>query len=126
MRCYQAQEALSAALVRGAAEIGGSPAALWITGPFGTIRNTVTKSTMTTSEAKKSFGDLLHEVALSKGRVVLMRRGKPVAAVVPIEDLEALEMVEEKFDREALKKARKSLAKYGAKPWAQVKKELGL
>ena len=47
-------------------------------------------------------GDRLAEAAAhaehDKDRVVLTRGGKPVAAVVPIEDLEALEAAEDEHD----------------------------
>ncbi len=42
-------------------------------------------------EARAALADILNEVAYSKRRVVLVRRGKDVAALVPIEDLEKIE-----------------------------------
>lgn len=42
-------------------------------------------------EARAALADILNEVAYSKRRVVLVRRGKDVAALVPLEDLEKIE-----------------------------------
>jgi len=62
-------------------------------------------------------------VAYGKDRVVLERRGKPLAALVPVEDLELLEELEDRLDLEAAKKALKAP---GRVPWEKLKKELGL
>lgn len=42
-------------------------------------------------QARAGFADLLNEVAYSKRRVVLVRNGKDVAALIPLEDLEKIE-----------------------------------
>ncbi len=57
---------------------------------------------------------------------MLTRRDRPLAAVVPIEDMALLEEIE---DREELKAARKALReaeRKGTIPWTQIKKEFGL
>ncbi|OFW08632.1 MAG: prevent-host-death family protein [Acidobacteria bacterium RIFCSPLOWO2_12_FULL_59_11] len=82
----------------------------------------------TTSKAKESFAETLRRVASKRERVIVRRQGKDVAAIVPMEDLAALEELE---DRRDLKLARKALAdakKKGEKPipWTKAKKELGL
>ncbi len=41
--------------------------------------------------ARAGLAELLNEVAYSKRRVVLVRNGKDVAALVPLEDLEKIE-----------------------------------
>lgn len=41
--------------------------------------------------ARAGLAKLLNEVAFSKRRVVLVRNGKDVAALVPLEDLERIE-----------------------------------
>lgn len=53
------------------------------------------------SEARKRLAEILNEVEFRGERVVLDRRGKPVAAVVPFEDLQMLERLEDRFDVEA-------------------------
>ena len=75
------------------------------------------------SKARESFSDTLNRVAYRKERIVLRRRGKEIAAVVPIEDLAFLEELEDRFDLEA---ARKALKEKGSIPWNKLKAQLGL
>jgi prevent-host-death family protein len=85
---------------------------------------------MTTSELKKELGDAINRVVYRGERIELQRRGKNVAAIIPIEEYQLLErlieMLEEKEDRKALKAARQEMKKLGTIPWEKVKKELGL
>ena len=53
-----------------------------------------------TISARANFSDVVSRAAYGKERVVLTRHGKPVAAVVPLEDLEALERLEDELDAE--------------------------
>jgi prevent-host-death family protein len=77
---------------------------------------------MAASDAREKFATILNEVAFGGERILLHRHGKDVAAVVPIEDLQLLEALEDKMD---LDTARKALAEKGARvKWAQLKKEL--
>jgi prevent-host-death family protein len=76
------------------------------------------------SEARKQFAAILNEVEFKGGRVVLDRHGKPVAAVVPFEDLELLERLEDRYDLEA---ARAALREPGPDvAWNDLKADLGL
>jgi prevent-host-death family protein len=79
-------------------------------------------NSMPISEAREQLADLSNRVALRGERIVIERRGKNLCALVPIEDLELLEKLEDRFDLEAIRadKGGKSV------PWARVKKELGL
>lgn len=80
--------------------------------------------TMTTGEARDKFSDLLNRTAFGKERVVLTRRGKGIAALVPLEDLHILEALEERID---LEDARLALAEPGPSVrWERMKEELGL
>lgn len=54
-------------------------------------------SRLSVSEARESFADLVNRVAYGRERVLVARRGRAVAAIVPIEDVERLE----RLDREA-------------------------
>ena len=78
------------------------------------------------SEARKDFSDTLNRVAYNGERIVLERHGKSVAAIVPIEDLELLEALEDRLDHEAAKKALREVGKKGTIPWAKIKADLGL
>jgi prevent-host-death family protein len=57
--------------------------------------------------ARDNFAELMNRAAFGKERVVLARRGKPLAAIVPIEDVKALEALEDERD---VLEARKRLA----------------
>lgn len=55
-------------------------------------------TTMTTVEAREHFSELVNRTAFGKERIVLTRRGKNVAALIPLEDLRLLEVAEDKLD----------------------------
>lgn len=76
------------------------------------------------SEARKRFAAILNEVEFKGERVVLDRHGKPVAAVVPMEDLELLQRLEDRYDLEAARAALRESGPYVA--WEDIKAELAL
>lgn len=80
------------------------------------------------SKAREDFSDTLNKVAFAKERVVLHRRGKEVAAVVPIEDLKLLEAIEDRIDLEDARRALTEIKQKGRRPipWEKIKKDLGL
>jgi len=79
---------------------------------------------MKAAKAREQFSSTLDRVAKNGERVVLERKGKRVAALVPLEDLELIERLEDEID---VREARKALAdKSPSVPWEQVKRELGL
>jgi prevent-host-death family protein len=53
---------------------------------------------MAVIDARKDLADVLNRAAYGKERVVLTRRGKDVAAIVPIDDLMILEAIEDHMD----------------------------
>ena len=75
------------------------------------------------SEVRESFAETLNRVPYQGERVVMHRRGKPVAALVPLEDLAALEALENQRDLAA---ARKALREKGSVPLEKLKAQLGL
>jgi antitoxin Phd len=76
------------------------------------------------TEAREHLADLGNRVALRGERVVVERRGKDLFALVPLEDVELLERLE---DEEDLRMARKAMKEKGTNiPWEKVKKDLGL
>ncbi len=83
-------------------------------------------STISTVKARENFSDLVNRSAYGKERIVLTRRGKGVVAVVPIEDLNLLEAIEDRLDLEDISKALADPENKKAIPWEKVKKELGL
>ena len=77
---------------------------------------------LTSSSARASFSDIVNRAAYAKERVIVHRRKKPVAAVVPIEDVELLERIEDRID---LEEARKRVHETTI-PWTKIKRQLGL
>ena len=79
---------------------------------------------LTASKARDHFADTLNRVAYRGERIVLYRRGKELAAMVPVSDLAALEQLEDRLDVEAAKKA---LAESSERiPYEQVRRERNL
>ena len=51
---------------------------------------------ITTVAARQNFSDLINRVAYGKDRILLTRRSRPLAAVVPMEDIALLEAMEDR------------------------------
>ncbi len=85
-----------------------------------------TNEAVTTAAARKNFSDLINRVAYGKDRVVLTRRNKPLAAVVPFEDIALMEEIEDREDLKAARTAIREAKRKGTIPWTRIKKELGL
>lgn len=82
--------------------------------------------TLNSTDARENLADVLNRVAYAGDRVRITRRGKVVAAVVPIEDLELIERLENEIDiREAEKSLREARDK-GTIPLAKMREDLGL
>ncbi len=79
-----------------------------------------------TTEARENLAEVINRVAYAKDRVRITRRGKQVAAVVPIEDLELLEKMEDEIDLREARKALTDARKHGTIPWSEAKKDLEL
>lgn len=75
------------------------------------------------AEIRDNLADALNKVAYAGERVILARRGKGVAALVSMEDLELLEKLEDEAD---LKVARKARKEKGSVPLADIKARLGM
>jgi prevent-host-death family protein len=46
----------------------------------------VTEETVNIAEAKKHFSELLGQVAFGKKRILITKRGKPMAVLVPVDE----------------------------------------
>lgn len=72
----------------------------------------MTATLIPTAKAKEEFIELVNRVAHDKERIILTRRDKEIAAIVPLEDLKFLEEYQSKNDladaAEALREARTS------------------
>ena len=60
---------------------------------------------MATSEARDHFTELINRAAHQGERTVIRRRGKGMAAIIPMEDFDLFEKVEDLIDRDLLEKA---------------------
>jgi prevent-host-death family protein len=79
-------------------------------------------------KVRQEFAETVNRVAYGRDRIVVRRRGKDLAALVPIEDLMLLEGLEDGLD---LEEAEEAVARAKAKhekpiPWSRAKKKLGL
>lgn len=82
-------------------------------------------ASITTVLARNDFSSVLNRGAFGKERVILKRRGKAIAAVVPMEDLALLQSLEDKLDSAAVLASRKETRKKGTKSLAQLRAEVG-
>ena len=51
-----------------------------------------------TGKVRQAFAETMNRVANGRERIVLHRRGKDVAALIPLEDLTLLEALEDRLD----------------------------
>lgn len=76
------------------------------------------------AEIRDKLADAINRVAYAGERVVLERRGKPVAVLVSVDDADLLERLENDADLKAVRKARKEKGK--PVPLAKIKARLGM
>lgn len=81
------------------------------------------------SKARQEFPDVINRAAYGKERTIVSRRGKDLAAVIPIDDLRLLERLAKKeMDRQDIADARAALkeaAEKGTIPLREVMRRLG-
>jgi prevent-host-death family protein len=79
---------------------------------------------LSTAEARAHLSEALGRVAYGGERMLIGKRGKPMAALVPIEDLQTLRELEDRLDHQSAVKARRT----GGKniPHAEVLRRLEL
>lgn len=75
------------------------------------------------TDARQDFTALANQVMFNRERVCISKNNKPVFALVPIEDLQALEALEDRID---LDEALKALKEPGSVSLKAFKKKLGL
>lgn len=78
------------------------------------------------TEAREIFAEVLNRVSYRGERVRITRHGKDVAAVVPIEDLELLERLQDEADVRDAEAALADAKEHGTIPWEDAKRALGL
>jgi len=62
-------------------------------------------TTISTVDARKHFADIVSKVSYGQEPIILTRRGKKIAALVSIEELELLQQIEDVIDIEDAKQA---------------------
>lgn len=82
-------------------------------------------SRINTTDIRKELSDTLNRVAYKGERIVLHRRGKDVACLIPMEDLNLLEALEDQLDVEEVKR-RLADPKEVPVSYKKARKELGL
>ena len=78
------------------------------------------------AQVRERLAEVINRAAYGKERVILARRGKAVAAIVSLEDVELLEALEDKMDLENARAALIEAEKEGTVSWEEFKKELSL
>ena len=78
-------------------------------------------TTISTGQLRQRLADALNRASYAKDRIVVERNGRPVAAIVPLDDLEVLEALEDAADARAADEAK---AEGGAIPLADFLREL--
>lgn len=74
-------------------------------------------------DARDHFAETIDRVRINGERVVIQRSGRSMVAIVPLDDLETLQRLEDAADRDA---ARQALAYPDRVPWEDIKKALKL
>ena len=86
--------------------------------------------TMTLSEARESFSELVNRVKYSGERVIISKHGKKAAAIISPEDLSLLdaliERYEDEIDLEEIKRILREEKREDFIPWETIKAENGI
>jgi prevent-host-death family protein len=83
-------------------------------------------TSISSAEARQRLSQIVNRVAAEQERIIVTRRGKALVAIVPIEDVEWLEDLEDRLDVEAAKVALADAKINGTVSWEELKAQLGL
>lgn len=78
------------------------------------------------SKEREGFADAINRAAFRNERVLLRRRGRAVAAVIPIGDLRLLEALEDRVDLIDARAALTQANKKDTRSFDDILKDLGL
>lgn len=78
---------------------------------------------ITVTKARENLADILGEVRFAHKRIKLTSNGKGVGAIIPLEDLELLEAIEDKIDIELAEQSSKDDKTYS---FDEILQEMGL
>ena len=79
---------------------------------------------VTTAEARKNLADLLNRVAYTQEHVVVTRRGREIAAIIPMEDLGLLRRLRTLLARQDVAAALDEVEQGSSFPWSELREEL--
>ena len=85
-----------------------------------------TTAAVSVAEARSDLAELLNRVAYGKERLVITRHGRELAAIVPVEDLKAIDRLRRFVARKDVARALAELDAGKARSWDQLRQELGL
>jgi prevent-host-death family protein len=77
---------------------------------------------MSAAEAREHLSEIINRVAYGDERIVLTRHGKALVAMVPIDDLEALELLQDYRDSKLAEEAWEEYQREGGVPIEEVEK----
>jgi prevent-host-death family protein len=76
------------------------------------------------TDARDDFAELVNRVAYGKDRVIVARRGRELAAIVPVSDVVLLELLDDELDLMAARTALADPANTEPLDWEAVQGEL--
>jgi prevent-host-death family protein len=85
---------------------------------------TLDNPTINSKKLRKELADVLNRVKYNGEHIRVTKYGKPVAALVPIVDMEFYEEMEDQLDIKAVEKAWDEQGNEPLKDWEEIKKEL--
>lgn len=81
---------------------------------------------ISTAEARKNLADLINRAAYGGESVVVTRRGRELAAIVPASDATLADRLRGFLSRREVSRALDQLDSDEAAAWSELKRELGL
>ena len=85
-----------------------------------------TTSARATSVTRDKLSEALGRAEHGKERVIIRRNRKPIAALVPLEDLRLLEQLEDRLDLRDFRRAWETAKREGFRPLERVLLRLGI
>ena len=82
--------------------------------------------TVTTRELRDKLSEIVGRCAYGGDRFVVKRHGRPLAAIVPIEDMYVAQYLEDQLDSAEYRRALEAGELEKTRPWGEIKAELGL
>jgi prevent-host-death family protein len=78
-----------------------------------------------TADAKEEFSELINRVTHNNEQIILTRRGKEIAAIVPYEDYLLIQNIQNKNDLEEATNALKEARSGGTITLEELKEQMG-